>query len=399
MKLGICTGFQKEGEKLTIPHLAFLKSCGFEYVELPLNGVAALTEGEFLSLLACLKEGEMPCLACNCLMDPAVKMVGPAYSRERFLLYARGAVARARRLGAEKLVLGSGGSRNIPAGYPREKAREEFAQCVEALIELCQEAGITLILEHLNLGESNLITSFQESGELAREKASPAFRTILDCYHFALGREPLSLISQYREEIGHIHFARLLGRTYPQPADFPELEPILTAIRESGYDGTFSMECSFPQMEEEPAEYGAVLTQFRDFFAPGKIGEAGYLRKYKKYNCAQSVVCAYRRELGLSEEAAFRISEALGGGVSGLGSVCGAVSGMAMVAGALSSTGEPGGKADTYREVRALVEKFQEETGSILCREIKNAGGDSPLKTCNDCIFDCIRLLEARFGG
>lgn len=399
MKFGICIGFEKKDGKVTIPHIDFLKSCGFAYVELALNAVTALEQEEFESLKGFLKEKGMPCLACNCFMNSAVKMDGPEFSWGKFREYVDKAVSRAKELGCRKLVLGSAGSRNVPEGYDRGKAAAEFDSCLSYMAAVCGKAGIVLILEHLNRGESNLITSFAESADIAERKNSPSFKSILDTYHFCLEKEPLHLIAEKKDQIGHIHFARTLGRTYPEPEDFPELEPVLREIRKTGYQDTFSMECSFPRMEEEPQEYREVLERLKAFFAPDKIGRAMYLRKYKKYNCAQSVACAFCDEMGIDEETVFRLSEGFGGGISGMGSVCGAVSGMVMVAGALASTGKTEDKKETYREIRELVGAFSRESGTMICRDLKGILTGNPAKPCDECILDCVELLQERFGN
>src|SRR5699024_8858790 len=123
-------------------------------------------------------------------------------------------------------------------------------------------------LEHLNRRESNIVTTFEESSRITAQKDDPFFRSILDSYHFSLEKEPLSLIVERKKQIGHLHFARTEERCFPAQRDFPGLLPFLQAVKDSGYDNTFSMECAFPQMAEEPAEYGRVLALFRQFFSP-----------------------------------------------------------------------------------------------------------------------------------
>jgi C_GCAxxG_C_C family probable redox protein len=60
--------------------------------------------------------------------------------------------------------------------------------------------------------------------------------------------------------------------------------------------------------------------------------------------------------------------------------VCGAVSGMFMVLGALygyDNSDAESTKKELYKQVQALAEKFREENGSIICREIlKNPPSD-----------------------
>lgn len=91
------------------------------------------------------------------------------------------------------------------------------------------------------------------------------------------------------------------------------------------------------------------------------------------YNCAQAVFGAFAEELGLDFEMAMKLSSGFGGGMGRLREVCGAVSGMFMVFnmkyGYTSPTDKDGKKA-LYAHIQTLAKKFEEENGSIICREL-----------------------------
>ncbi len=98
------------------------------------------------------------------------------------------------------------------------------------------------------------------------------------------------------------------------------------------------------------------------------------------YNCAQSVILAYADTIGMDKATCARLSSSFGGGMGRMREVCGAVSGMLMVAGLLYGYEGPETgpvKKDHYTRVQQLAEKFREEAGSIICREIlKNPPAD-----------------------
>ncbi|MEG1426142.1 MAG: sugar phosphate isomerase/epimerase [Oscillospiraceae bacterium] len=263
MKFGICTGVQEDQGVFLIPHIDFLQKSGFSYVELPLYAIATLSEEKFDGLREYLRTLTVPVLACNCFMDGKIHMTGKDYDSVRFQRYVKKAVSRAHKIGVEKLVLGSGGSRNIPAGFSKETAKKQFESCVRFAAEECALYGIELEIEHLNRLESNLLTSFEESVDFVEKLALPNCKVVLDYFHFALGNENPRLILRRVAAIGHIHFARPLGRVFPEPEDLPDLRGILNILRQSGYTGgTFSMECAFPDMEKEPNFYGNILAAF-----------------------------------------------------------------------------------------------------------------------------------------
>ena len=91
------------------------------------------------------------------------------------------------------------------------------------------------------------------------------------------------------------------------------------------------------------------------------------------YNCAQAVFCAFAPELGLDENTARRISSSFGGGMGRMREVCGACSGMFMAAGLKYGGYDPldnNAKAEHYKCIQELAEKFRKENGSIICREL-----------------------------
>lgn len=91
------------------------------------------------------------------------------------------------------------------------------------------------------------------------------------------------------------------------------------------------------------------------------------------YNCSQSVTLAFSDMLGLDEKTLSRISCSFGGGMGRLREVCGAVSGMLIVAGLLYGyEGPESGKVknDHYARIQELALKFEEQYGSIVCREM-----------------------------
>ena len=102
------------------------------------------------------------------------------------------------------------------------------------------------------------------------------------------------------------------------------------------------------------------------------------------YNCAQAVLAAFAPELGMDEKTAAKLAAGFGGGMAGMREVCGAISGMMMAASALYGYDEPGAyeeKVAHYALVRGLIEQFQADKGSIICRELLGLGKDAPAQT------------------
>lgn len=90
------------------------------------------------------------------------------------------------------------------------------------------------------------------------------------------------------------------------------------------------------------------------------------------YNCAQTVALTFADWYGVAPELMARISASFGGGIGRMRETCGTASGMFMLAGLETATAEanPEIKRKNYAEVQMLADRFRNQTGSLLCREL-----------------------------
>ena len=91
------------------------------------------------------------------------------------------------------------------------------------------------------------------------------------------------------------------------------------------------------------------------------------------HNCAQAVLCTYADELGLSQEQAIAMSACFGGGLGRQREVCGAVSAICMVLSLKYAPKDPkdqDAKAAFYARIQDVCKHFEDDNGSIICREL-----------------------------
>jgi C_GCAxxG_C_C family probable redox protein len=101
------------------------------------------------------------------------------------------------------------------------------------------------------------------------------------------------------------------------------------------------------------------------------------------YNCAQSTLSVFDKELGISKVVLQHLSSGFGAGMCYQGRTCGAVAGAYMALGLISgkSFQEPEMvKEHTYQLIQKFNKKFIEKHGSTICKElleidISNADG------------------------
>ena len=98
------------------------------------------------------------------------------------------------------------------------------------------------------------------------------------------------------------------------------------------------------------------------------------------YNCAQSVLGVFCEESGLDANTAFKLANGFGGGAR-CGELCGAITGSLMAIGLKCGFYvENDFKQKSYCNKKAyeFIEKFKEEHGSALCRELLGADIRNP---------------------
>ena len=128
------------------------------------------------------------------------------------------------------------------------------------------------------------------------------------------------------------------------------------------------------------------------------------------WNCAQSVLGVFCSDLGLDRETAMKLASGFGAGMGKRQEVCGAVSGAVMAVGMKHGQAREDDKAAkeaAYRLSRELMDRFQAEFGSCLCRELlpgldlaTEAGHERykaegwSEKICRPCVRFAVGILE-----
>lgn len=100
---------------------------------------------------------------------------------------------------------------------------------------------------------------------------------------------------------------------------------------------------------------------------------AAYRLFEQGYDCAPTVLANFAEDLDLEEETALKIASGFGGGVSGMGSVCGCVTGALMALGMKTGWCEPGdeiGRKEMGAKGAEFIRRFKERCGAVKCREL-----------------------------
>jgi sugar phosphate isomerase/epimerase len=258
IKIGICaTGAQ----------LALLGASGADYIEEHAQQflVPRLDQSEFEARLKSLP-GRPPLYSANCFLPGEIKVVGPAADFGKLFSYAATAFARARQAGIKVIVFGSSGSRAVPEGFEKERAKGQFVDALKGLAPLAGDAGLTLVVEPLNRLECNFINTLDEGAELVAACGQPAVRLLADIYHMLMDGEAAVALIRNGALLSHAHIAEKQGRAFPGKHG-EDFGPYLRALKEIEYQGALSLECGWSDLAKEAP--GAIVNLHQQLKSAG----------------------------------------------------------------------------------------------------------------------------------
>jgi D-psicose/D-tagatose/L-ribulose 3-epimerase len=215
---------------------------GFDYLEPPAAAVAAMSETEFQAFKARVLASRIRCPSFNSFIR-SLKVVGENVSRTDLQQYVDLCLDRCRQLGAETVVWGSAGSRNVPAGFSRARAWDQIIEFLRLAGDAARTRHLVIAIEPLRHQESNIINTGAEALRLVREVNHPSLRMIIDYYHLRVENEDPEIIRRARREIVHFHFANPQGRRWPQsPSEDPEYARFFALVKAIHFRGGISIE-------------------------------------------------------------------------------------------------------------------------------------------------------------
>ncbi len=263
MKIGCCTNMIAAGPDGTgAESIEILAEAGYEYIEMPLAQVARLTEKEFSSLKGVLSSSGISCEACNIFFPPEIRLTGYEVNSSRICSYMDRAFDRAAQMGAEIIVFGSSGARNVPEGFSKEKAWRQLVSLLHEVDRKAGACGITVAIEPINRLESNIVNLTMDGFKLMQEVDLPNIKLLIDYYHMAVEREKPGIISQVGNCVRHVHFSEYEGRIFPREENKPEYLEFFKQLNNINYTSRISVEAYSSSLKQDAIRSLAVIRKY-----------------------------------------------------------------------------------------------------------------------------------------
>lgn len=192
--------------------------------------------------------------------------------RERRVGLTEGAIDLAARLGAGNLSTEPGGP--LPEGMSRREGLDIFAEGLGRCADAARARGVKILVEP---EPGLLIETSGQIEEFLDRIDHPSVGLNCDLGHFfCVGEDPAGVVRRFAGRIGHVHLEDIASdrRHYHlvPGAGAMDIEGILSALDETGYDGFVTVEL-YPY-EETPAEVAGRAYDYLAEIFPGPRGSA-----------------------------------------------------------------------------------------------------------------------------
>lgn len=253
MRFGCCGNLVASGpDKTGIEIVEKIAEYGYDYIELPLAEMMDLSREEFDSLKARVKASGISCEVCNNLFPARIRLTGPDVDMKQIAAYLEEALPRAKELGVDTVVFGSGVAKNVPEGFSHETACEQVLEITKLVAPVAEKNDITIVIEPIRKPECNILNTFKEGVVMAKEVNHKNIKVLVDYYHMTWEEEEPEILLDYgRDYLRHVHFAnpnlqdeesRKAGRKYPASIDEWDYSKFIKVLHEIGYEGRMSIE-------------------------------------------------------------------------------------------------------------------------------------------------------------
>ena len=141
--------------------------------------------------------------------------------------------------------------------FPAEAIWDLAKQMVAEAGEYAQTKGLEVVLE-LEPFEQALLKDVDELARFVRKIDHPAVRANADISHLHLSGASFDDVQKLKGLIGHIHLSDCDGKVHgdlPAGRGVTPIKEYLAAIRDTGYDGTVSIELEYSPDPEQIVEW------------------------------------------------------------------------------------------------------------------------------------------------
>lgn len=227
----------------------FVRSCGYEGLEIApftLAGTPAdISQAERAQYRDILRSEGLAFVGLHWLMvsPKGLHVTTPDDAlRQRSWNHIRDLIDLCADLGPNGvMVFGSPQQRSTVGGSRVAEATARYIDGLASVAPHAAERGVTILVEALPIGQSNVVNSLAEAAAIVRQIGSPAVQTMFDTHNAVDEIEPhAALVEKYFSVIRHVHVNEMDGK-HCGMGNY-DFKPVLGALKRLNYRGWVSLE-------------------------------------------------------------------------------------------------------------------------------------------------------------
>ncbi len=218
MKFGVCRGLDD------LVAIECAANAGVDYFETGFGCLVTFDDEKFSEGKKALDSVGLKCIAANGFIPGDMNIVGDNVDYARISEYLDKGFERAKVLGVEKIVLGSGKARSFSEWYSKEKAEEQLVYFLsEYAAPRAKKINACIVLEPLRFCESSMIYTVEDGVNVAELCGTDNVFGLADLYHVYGNNDSVSGMRNFNGKVIHSHIAEPVNRTYPKATDREEV--------------------------------------------------------------------------------------------------------------------------------------------------------------------------------
>lgn len=234
MKYGVCVGIDK------LDRVRVAAECGFDYVETSFGAMTNADDATYEAFKQTIRECNIPCESANGFLPREIRVTGDSVDSEVVRAFVEKGMQRAKELGIQVVVFGSGGARNLDESTSYTKGIQQLIVFLRDIAgPIAAKYGVRIAIEPLRPQESNIINRVKEGVMLAAAANCPNVGGLGDLYHMAVIGDNGDEIRAVKGSLYHTHIANPglnseKRRWYPADASEYDYKDFLDAVEYAG---------------------------------------------------------------------------------------------------------------------------------------------------------------------
>jgi sugar phosphate isomerase/epimerase len=206
-----------------------------------MQDVLSLSDEDFEKAVARFTALGVPARVGYNIVPSELMVVGPDADKGKQDEHLKKALARAKRLGLQMVVLNNGPSRKVPDGFDMTRAWKQLVDFGRRAAAEAKKAGLTVLVQPLRKEETNLVVDVPSALKLVQDVGRPNFQLLVDYSFMVLGNEDPAVLAQARGHLKHVWISNPNGRVYPMNASEADYAAFFAALKKIGYGGGVSV--------------------------------------------------------------------------------------------------------------------------------------------------------------